>query len=79
MRDFDFSQITKRRSEDLRKEFSRLECLRLQTVIEHRSDDEQSEARGLLNDLKGGSTSKKRKRAAGEGRAQAKKARGGLD
>jgi hypothetical protein len=48
-------------------------------VIEHRSDDEQREARGLLNDLKGGSTSKKRKRAAGEGRTQAKKARGGLD
>jgi hypothetical protein len=79
LRDFDFSQMTKRRSEDPRKEFSRLECLRLQTVIEHGSDDEQREAKGLLNDLKDGSTSKKRKWVAGEGRAQAKKARGGAD
>ena len=75
LRDFDFNQITKRRSEDLRKEFSRLECLRLQTVIKHGSYDEGCEARVLLGNLKGSNSAKKRKWVAGEGRTQGKKAR----
>ena len=66
LRDFAFNQITKRCSEDLRKEFSRLECLRLQTVIKHGPYDEGCEARGLLDDLKGSDGVKKRKWAAGD-------------
>ena len=66
LREFDFNQITKRYSEDLRKEFSRLECLRLQTVIKHGLYDEGCEARVLLGNLKGSDGAKKRKWAAGE-------------
>ena len=73
--DFTFNQITKQHYEDLRKEFSRLKCLRLQTVIKHGSYDEGCEERGLLGDLKGSDGAKKRKGAAGEGQTQGKKAR----
>ena len=75
LHDFAFNQITKRRSEDLRKEFSCLECLRLQTIMKHGSYEEGREARGLLGDLKSSDGVKKRKWAAGEGQTQGKKAR----
>ena len=45
--DFGFGRITKRPSEDLRKEFSRLESARLQTIITSMGDEIQS-TKGLL-------------------------------
>ena len=38
LRDFDYGKVTRRHSEDLRKELKRLECLRLQTIVKIGSD-----------------------------------------
>ena len=72
---FEFGQIAKRRSEDLRKEFSRLESLRLQTIIKYRSEDQVSGAKCSLNDLQPGSKAKKRKGTEGEDTLPTKKSR----
>ena len=67
LREFSFGQISKRRSEDLRKEFVRLEKLRLQTTIKYGSDEEVGEARGALHGLQGnGRTGKRRATAEDE-------------
>jgi len=75
LRDFSFDQITKRRSEDLRKEFSRLEVLRLNTIIKYGAGEEVIEGRQLLNNLKGSDNSKKRKHAGTEDNSRVKKAK----
>ena len=75
LRNFEFGQITKRRSEDLRKEFSRLESLRLRTIIKYGSEDQVNEAKRSLNDLQPGSKAKKRKGTGGEDTVPTKKFR----
>lgn len=58
-RDFDpVGQITKQRSEDLRKEFSRLEGLRLRTTVRYGPGDHGVEA---CEDSRNGGVSNKRK------------------
>ena len=66
LRDFDYSKVTRRHSEDLRKELKRLECLRLKTIVKIGSEDERREAKRLLTAMQGGGTSKKRERSADE-------------
>ena len=78
LRDFDLDQITKRRSEDLWKEFSWLEGLRLRTIIKYGSDGEAREARGSLAGLGGAGGSRKRKTMAGESGTKQKKARAAI-
>ena len=68
LRDFDFSVISKRRSEDLRKEFARLEDLRLQTNLQIGSDDQVRETTNQ-------NERQKRKRGEGEDRVRRKKSR----
>jgi hypothetical protein len=51
--------MTKQHSEDLQKEFSHLECLKLQMVIKHGLYDKGCKTRGLLSDLKGSDGVKK--------------------
>ena len=51
LRGFDKKQISKRQSEDLRKEFSRLAHLKWQTVLRYGSQDEIEKARQLMADL----------------------------
>ena len=75
LRNFKFGQITKRRSEDLRKEFSRLESLGLHTIIKYGSEDQVNEAKRSLNDLQPGSKVKKRKGTGGEDTVPTKKSR----
>jgi hypothetical protein len=60
LRDFDFGKITKRHSEDLQKELSRLECLRLQTILRAGSDNEKHEAKKLITTLWSKNNSKER-------------------
>ena len=43
LRDFDLNKITERYSEDLRKELTRLECFKLQTVLKSGPEDEKYE------------------------------------
>ena len=74
LREFDFSQISKRRSEDLRKEFKRLECLKLKTIIEYGSDEEGNRAKVLLAGLTESGT-RKRKRNANNDSARPKRTR----
>jgi hypothetical protein len=50
LRDFDFDKATKWHSEDLRKELSRLKCLRLQTILRAGSDNEKHEAKTVTFD-----------------------------
>ena len=66
LRGFDFGQITKRPSEDLR-EFSRSESARLQAIIKCGLGDEIHSTNGLLCQLEGNGT-------ANEGGRQRKKA-----
>ena len=56
LRDFKFDQITKRHSEDLRKEFSRLDNLRLRTIVKYGNNDEIIVAQEALNNTPNGST-----------------------
>ena len=63
LRDFSFSRICRRPAEDLRKEFARLEVLRLQTLIKYGSEVEVQDAKRELGALRGGSNWKKRKKA----------------
>ena len=53
LRGFDAKQITKRRSEDLRKEFSRLMYLKWQTIIKYGSGDEVRDAKRKVDMLRG--------------------------
>ena len=75
LRDFDKSKVTKRLSEDLRKEFSRLDRLRLQSVIEYGTGDEVSEARDLLGQVHGQEVTISKKRRRREDIVRAKKVR----
>jgi hypothetical protein len=54
LRDFDFSRIKKRQSEDLRKEFARLEILRLRTIVEYGKGVEVTKAEIQIRMLQGG-------------------------
>ena len=76
LRDFEFGQITKRRSEDLRKEMSRIECLRLQTIAKYGLEIERREARMLLDGLKNNCGARKRK-GTGDDIGQSKRCRVG--
>jgi len=67
LRDFDFAKITRRQSEDLRKEFARSEMARLQTIIKYGTDEEKLEARRLLRAMQSKQTTGKRKRGDGDG------------
>ena len=71
LRDFDFEKITRRHSEDLRKELARLENLRLQTIARIGSEDEVNEARQFLKADK--NDPKKRKRMGDGGYVRTKK------
>jgi len=53
LRDFDFRQITKWRSKELRKEFSRLMHLKWQTITRYRSGIEIEEAKQKIVGLQG--------------------------
>ena len=64
-------------SKDLRKEFARLERLRLQTILKSGSDNDKSEARNLLADLQSKVKSNKRKTSEDEGEKRPKKTRVG--
>ena len=75
LREFDFSKISKRRSEDLRKEFARLELLELKTIIKYASGNERNAARVVLANVAGNNNAKKRKRNTGNDRTQQKRAR----
>ena len=48
LRDLDFKQISKRRSEDLRTEFSRLACLKWLTVMKYGERDEIERAKQVV-------------------------------
>ena len=71
--DFEFNQITKRPSEDLHEEFSRLESARLQTIIKYGSSDEIQGTKNLLRQLKGNGTANKRKGTINGGGRERKK------
>ena len=75
LRDFDYGKVTRRHSEDLRKELKRLECLRLQTIVKIGSEDDRHEAKRMLTAMQSGGTSKKRVRSAGEGDEHTKRTR----
>ena len=77
LRDFDCGKITKRHSEDLRRELKRLECLRLRTVLQVGSEGEKRDARLLLGTMQSNNESKKRKGTTHEGDRHSKKARVG--
>ena len=75
LRDFDCGKITKRHSEDLRRELKQLECLRLRTVLQVGSEGEKRDARLLLGTMQSNDESKKRKGTTHEGDRHSKKAR----
>ena len=60
LQEFDFSQVSKHCSEGLWKEFKRLECLKLKTVIEYASEEEGHRVKTLLASLMGYSETRKR-------------------
>lgn len=72
LRDFDIQQIKKRRSEDLRKEFLRLTCLKWQTIATYGTGEEIGDAKKrvacLRNKGDGGTTAMKRKSDGGDNR-----------
>jgi hypothetical protein len=67
LRGFDAKQITKRRSEDLRKELNRLMFLKWQTVVKHGSGDEVQDAKRRVEVLRGGVGSHGVRRKVGAG------------
>jgi len=75
LRDFKFGKITKRHSKDLRKEFARLETLRLQTVLKYGTDKEKFEAEQLLRGMQDKRVTRKRKTSNGEDNGEPKKRR----
>ena len=75
LREFEFSQISKRRSEDLRKEFARLELLKLKTIIKYASGEERHATKALLANVAGNNNGRKRKRYTVNDRADPKRAR----
>ena len=52
LRDFDHKQITKRRSEELRTEFKRLEILKWKTVVSYGDGEELVAAERMLSGLR---------------------------
>ena len=79
LRDFNFAQITKRRSEDLRNEFSHLDRLKLKIKRRYRLKDEVAEggddSRGAVVTQDSGDNLKKRKRVAAKFGAPQKRAK----
>jgi len=74
LRDFDVRQITKRRSEELRKEFSRLAVLQLQTIVKGGNGSEVEEAKRKMTELRTSSArGSKRKIVADNGRCDSAK------
>jgi len=76
LRGFDARQIAKRRSEDLRKEFSRIMILKWETTAKYGTGIEVEEAERKIKELKNGDKLKsiKRKLDGGKGRGgQSKK------
>ena len=77
LRDFDAWQIAKRRSEELRKEFTRLTTLRWQTITRFGVGPEVTEAKGMLREQRASTMTRGIKRKSvekGKGSA-AKRAR----
>ena len=74
LRKFDDKQIKKRRSEELRTEFDRLQFVRWQTVAKYGGENEVREAKEKVAEMRGARAQKgaKRKRANGEERGPAK-------
>ena len=62
LRDFDRKQITKRRSEELRIEFKRLEILKWKAIAKYGDPDEVRDAGEVLKELQGLSSTKTKKR-----------------
>jgi len=75
LRDFESGKIMRRHSEDLRKEFKRLECLRLQTVMKIGSESERHDAKQMLAAMQTSGEAKKRKALADESGERPKKTR----
>ena len=73
LREFNFSQISKRRSEDLCEEFMRLEELRLQTTMKYGSEGEIGELQRTLHILRGGGRVGMRKAATNDNASPRKK------
>ena len=74
LREFDPSQISERCSEDLRKEYKRLECLILKTIIKYAAEVGHR-TKTLLASLTGNNETRKRKRNAGDDSPRPKRAR----
>ena len=70
LRDFDRKQITKRRSEELRVEFRRLEILKWKTIAEYGDPDEVRGAGEVVKELQGLSSTKAKKRKTDGGATQ---------
>lgn len=68
LRDFDAQQITKRRSEDLRKEFTHLTLLKWQTILNHGCGAESEEAKQMIEKLREGPGGRGTKRKANTGK-----------
>ena len=73
-REFDFSEISKRHSEDLQKEYKRLGCLKLKTIIKYAAEVGHR-TKTLLASLTGNNETRKRKRNAGDGSPRPERAR----
>ena len=58
-------EITKRRSEELRREFKHLMYLKWRTITKYGVGDEVVEARRRMGELRGGTTARTTKRKAG--------------
>ena len=66
LRKFEFSKISKRRSEDVRKEFRRLDEIRLKTVVKYGSGAEVQESQEALRNLRGDGKTGGKRTATGE-------------
>jgi len=66
LRDFDARQISKRRSEDLRKEFNRIMILKWETTVKYGKGDEVKEAERKVKELKFKNAAKGTKRKLGD-------------
>ena len=75
LRDFDARQITKRRSEDLRKEFTHLTILKWQTVLNHGCGAESEEAKQMIEKLREGPWGRGTKRKADTGKGPNKESK----
>ena len=74
LRDFDISNITKRQSEDLRREFTRLEILKWKTMADYGTVSETTLAKVELQRLTG-KGSKRKESDGGREEKRTKKSR----